>query len=160
MNLPNNDFDEPRRGDPLVVKRRPLLVNDVVAERVLLIGDLYFQCPHCGRLFGPRGGGKEGFVKSGANNHVSTCYEVLLYLAGYVFGEYVVVKIGKWKQRANGLSERHDKAGHVARPIAEATVYQRRRIKANVNKRRREGVLGRLQEQIDALPKRRLRRRA
>lgn len=44
-----------------------------------------FECPYCHRTW-QRGGGKEGFVKSGASNHVAACREIVFFLAGYVMG--------------------------------------------------------------------------
>lgn len=101
--------------------------NEVVAKRYLIIGHHEFRCPYCGRSF-ERGGRKEGFVKSGANNHVYACWESKLYLAGYIVGGY------------------SDAGSHEAIPVASVDHkdpgWKRyiRGIKANLATRRRAGV--------------------
>lgn len=62
-----------------------LPVEQILQPRGLQVWSATFRCPYCG-LRWLRGGHKEGFVKSGANNHVAACKEIVLYQAGYVSG--------------------------------------------------------------------------
>lgn len=50
---------------------------DPPKDRALTIRNAYFACPYCGKKW-DRGGRKEGFVKSGASNHVWGCYTIVL----------------------------------------------------------------------------------
>ena len=63
--------------------------NDLVPKLGLIVSSSRFLCPYCHKAW-ERGGHKEGFVKSGASNHVFTCYELLLWRLGYLIGNYVV----------------------------------------------------------------------
>lgn len=57
----------------------------IVSVRNLQVGASIFRCPYCGNVW-DRGGHKEGFVKSAANNHVVGCREIVLFYRGYVQG--------------------------------------------------------------------------
>jgi len=123
--------------------KKRLLLRDVVKKRGLIHGLSHFVCGVCGRHF-ERGGGKEGFVKSGANNHVSQCNRILLMLAGYVRGEYVTVKRGRMvKTNLKGMSELRGQDGdHEALPIDLTDPYHKsevRSLKAGLARRRRDG---------------------
>lgn len=108
--------------------------DDVVPRHGLRVYPHYFVCPYCARTF-ERGGRKEGFVKSGASNHVYACWTVGLYLRGYTPGNYTA-----GHQRALTIAE-------AERGVREGKIHKNylRGLKALVAKRRREGVLGLLQ---------------
>ena len=67
--------------------KSPIIADDIIQERHLGIGFSSFECPYCWKRWS-RGGHKEGFVKSGASNHVALCYEIVLFDLGYVLGPY------------------------------------------------------------------------
>jgi len=113
---------------------KTIFAVDVFPKHGLLVGPHRFRCPYCDRLF-ERGGHAEGFRKSGANNHVYCCWEIGLYLRGYIIGDYV---------------ENQRSRGHLATPVDEVTKTTWgprfiRSIKANIRKRRKDGVLHRLE---------------
>jgi hypothetical protein len=56
----------------------PVKASSLLRERHLQIGVSVFWCPYCRKEW-RRGGHKEGFVKSGASNHVALCYEIVLF---------------------------------------------------------------------------------
>lgn len=66
----------------------------IVPRRALRIFIPVFSCPYCGRQWN-RGGQKEGFVKAGATLHVESCYEILLWQAGYleIYGKALKITI-------------------------------------------------------------------
>jgi hypothetical protein len=92
------------------MKKKPLTYGALVDQRGLMIYSSFFACPYCHHQQ-PRGGHAEGFRKSGMNNHVAACREILLYQKGYLVGSYdhqwhdnLVIKIpaGKmedWEKR-------------------------------------------------------------
>lgn len=55
----------------------------VIPKKTLVIALTQFMCPYCEKCW-YRGGHKEGFVKSSAMRHVYGCWEVALYMRGYV----------------------------------------------------------------------------
>jgi hypothetical protein len=101
---------------------KPVRCNDILPRRGLIVGALEFRCPWCGRAW-ERGGHREGFVKSGANNHVYTCWEILLWQRGYAPGEWAM---------------KGQKAVAIQRLGADRARYERS-YRANLAKRRREG---------------------
>lgn len=97
------------------MKRKPIKASSILPERHLTIYPTYFACPYCAKSWW-RGGHKEGFVKSGASNHVALCYEIVLFDLGFVLGPWTGSHLG---------GERS------AVPIAEATEpWQKRNIRA------------------------------
>jgi hypothetical protein len=70
-------------------KLKPFFADDLVGrERRVTIYQDCFQCPYCDKEW-RRGGKKEGFVKSAANNHVFHCYELRLIAKGFLAGNYI-----------------------------------------------------------------------
>lgn len=68
-------------------RKGALLCDKVLPRRHLQVGSGSFWCPYCERSW-DRGGHKEGFVKVAARRHVFGCYEIALFQAGYVRGDY------------------------------------------------------------------------
>jgi hypothetical protein len=58
-------------------------IEDIIPVRILYRTGTYFWCPYCDTSW-LRGGGKEGFVKAAASNHVAACRDVVLFDAGYL----------------------------------------------------------------------------
>jgi hypothetical protein len=98
-------------------------IRDIVPPSGLRHHDHFFSCQICQRTF-ERGGRREGFVKSGASNHALTCREIVAFLRGFVLGGY---DAGRGAQ--------------TALPAAEADPYTRRRIQANIARRKRESPI-------------------
>jgi hypothetical protein len=102
--------------------------RDIVPWFALHVGSSTFWCPYCERTW-ERGGHKEGFVKAGAQRHVHSCWEILLFQRGYTIGEY----------RSRG--------GQMATPLAKLDGSEPwhkswiRSIKASIARRRREGFV-------------------
>lgn len=71
-----------------MAKPKAILANSIVPERGLRVWWLEFACPFCGKTWA-RGGHKEGFVKSAANNHVAACWEIVLFDQGYLLGPFL-----------------------------------------------------------------------
>ncbi len=103
-----------------------------------------FECPYCGNYV-RRGGGGEGFRKSGLANHVFVCWEILLFQAGYVVGNYVQAEAPE----LNTDSPQSDdgRSGEEAVPIGEMAARgwhdpERviRQLKANIRSRARAGL--------------------
>lgn len=69
------------------MKKKPTLYGDLVQQRGLQIYSSFFACPYCFHQQ-PRGGHAEGFRKSGMNNHVAACREILLFQKGYLVSRY------------------------------------------------------------------------
>jgi hypothetical protein len=85
----------------------------ILQERRLTVGSSSFQCPYCWKSWA-RGGHKEGFVKSGASNHVALCYEIVLFRLGFLIGPYL-----------------SGQRGRSAIPVAEASEpWHKRNIRA------------------------------
>lgn len=106
--------------------KKPLTCETIVPKRFMRIGSYTFTCPYCTRNV-PRGGKAEGFRKAGFASHVAQCWEILLYLAGYLPGSWV-------------------EGGHSLVPLnttdPKLMPYVERRtraIKAHIRKRAREG---------------------
>ena len=57
--------------------------KDIFEQHFLIIHSYDFACPYCGRTV-PRGGKAEGFRKAGFAHHVYACWEIGLYLRGYL----------------------------------------------------------------------------
>lgn len=114
-----------RRRQPKPSSTKPIIAADILEERHLSIGFSAFECPYCWRRWS-RGGSKEGFVKSGASNHVALCYEIVLFRMGFILGPY-----------AGNL-------GRSAIPITEASEPWHKRniraIKAGVRSREKQGL--------------------
>lgn len=86
------------------------------------IGVTIFRCPYCAKTW-PRGGKKEGFVKSGAYSHVTGCRDILLWLMGYVLDRSAA-----------------DRATPVADVALEVWFHRfRRNMLAAIASRKREG---------------------
>jgi hypothetical protein len=105
---------------------KPVLQADrILKQRSLSVGFSAFECPYCLKRWS-RGGHKEGFVKSGANNHVALCYEIALFGLGFILGPFV------------------GRRGRSAIPVAEAKEpwMQRniRAVKAGLRSRERLGL--------------------
>lgn len=98
---------------------RHVYADDVHQRRRLQANRDRFWCTYCGKHW-PRGGKKEGFVKSAALNHVAACYEIFLWKLGYVLGPYV-------------------RNEQTVKPKSEATAYQRRTMLQLIAKRKRQG---------------------
>jgi hypothetical protein len=64
-----------------------VFANAVYPRQGLGVGSSWFRCRHCGKTW-ERGGHKEGFVKASASRHAFGCWEVGLFLRGYLLGEY------------------------------------------------------------------------
>jgi hypothetical protein len=96
-----------------------IYANDIEPRRMLKVWWTQFQCPYCNHTW-ERGGHKEGFVKSAANNHVAGCWELLLFDAGWTFGA--------WLQK-----------GQTVVPLAKATPAHRRALMALHQRRKRSG---------------------
>lgn len=106
---------------------------DVVPQHRLRVGQSRFWCPYCGTTW-ERGGHKEGFVKSGANNHVYACWEVVLFLRGFV---------------AVGQTGGYSGSGKlVAVPLAEAEPRHVRAVRSLLASRRRAGLNPQLPEAL------------
>jgi hypothetical protein len=101
--------------------------NDFVPKLGIGVSPSEFSCPYCHRTW-ERGGAKEGFVKSGANNHVFTCYELLLWRLGYLVGIYV--------------ASRNDS---VAIPVTDMSTPGRKQalnnLRSSWRKREKDGML-------------------
>jgi hypothetical protein len=67
---------------------KALIADDIVPALGLQRSSMRFWCPFCGHWW-MRGGKKEGFVKSGANNHVAACWEIVLFRQGYLLGPHL-----------------------------------------------------------------------
>jgi hypothetical protein len=106
--------------------------EQILRERHLQISALTFWCPYC-RKHWDRGGHKEGFVKSGASNHVALCYEIVLFNLGYILGPWLGTQLG---------GERS------ALPIAEASEPWMKRnirsVRAGMRSRERHGLTPRV----------------
>lgn len=113
-----------------VVAQPIRFARDVFEWRGLAVGFSVFRCPFCGKTW-DRGGHKEGFVKASALRHVYNCWQVGLFLRGYVVGQWrrggeTVMTIAEAKEReARGVLHK----GYVR-------LYQQAAAR-----RRREGVL-------------------
>lgn len=108
--------------------------EDVYPRYGVRVSTFEFRCPYCDRRF-ERGGHKEGFVKSGASNHVFTCWTVGLFLRGYMLG-HAPIRGGQRAIRVETI-EKKTRAGEIHPNYLRA-------IKAAVAKRRRDGVLATL----------------
>lgn len=98
-----------------MTRTRPIKASSILPERHLSAYPGYFLCPYCSNQW-RRGGHKEGFVKSGANNHVALCYEIVLLNLGYVLGPWTGGHLGGERSAVS---------------IAEATEpWQKRNIRA------------------------------
>lgn len=64
-----------------MIRRRDRVIRDLG----LCHAPGFFWCPYCQTQW-RRGGGKEGFVKSSATNHVAACREIVLFQLGWVQG--------------------------------------------------------------------------
>lgn len=124
-------------------KPKRILCSAIVPRRGVSIGASIFWCSYCGKSW-PRGGGREGFVKSAAMSHVAQCYHVLLFQAGYIQGDYIETKPGRMVRTGPGMAELRGHAGdYHALPISALGDEWRRVIrglKAAVAKRRRDGL--------------------
>ena len=101
-----------RRRHPKPPKRQPIIASDILEERSLTVGHSAFHCCYCNKTWS-RGGHKEGFVKSGASNHVALCYEIVLLGLGFILGPYA------------------DGRGRTAIPVAEISEpWHKRNIRA------------------------------
>jgi hypothetical protein len=113
-------------------KPKPRKAETVLHERRLQISGSVFWCPYCRKEWS-RGGHKEGFVKSGASNHVALCYEIVLFRLGFILGPWLGSHLG---------GERS------AVPIAEATEPWMKRniraVKAGIRSRDKHGLSPRL----------------
>lgn len=110
-----------------------LLAKDVFEWRGLAIGRTTFWCPYCEKTW-ERGGHKEGFVKASASRHVYNCWQVGLFLRGYV--------VGQWRRGGDTAmtiveAEKREKSGKLHKGFV--ALYRRA-----VVRRRREGLLDRL----------------
>jgi hypothetical protein len=106
----------------------PVKASSLLRERHLQIGVSVFWCPYCRKEW-RRGGHKEGFVKSGASNHVALCYEIVLFRLGFILGPWLGSQLG---------GERS------ALPIAQASEPWMKRniraVKAGIRSRDKHGL--------------------
>jgi hypothetical protein len=111
--------------------------RDVFEWRGLAVSSSAFRCQYCGKTW-ERGGHKEGFVKASASRHAYNCWQVGLFLRGYV--------VSAWQR-----------GGETVMTIAEAKERESRGVlhKGNVRlyqqaaaRRRREGVLDVLRPRV------------
>lgn len=104
--------------------KKLIIASDILEERTLTVGCSCFHCPYCDKTW-LRGGHKEGFVKSGASNHVALCYEIVLFGLGFILGPYAGSR------------------GRSAIPLNEASEPWHKRniraIKAGIRSRAKEG---------------------
>ncbi len=120
------------------------LCTDIVPKRGLRIYHDSFECPYCGH-FVYRGGHAEGFRKSGMSNHVFVCWQILLFQAGYVVGNYVSAEA---PEDATDPRQSDDgRCGEEAVPIGDMKAkawFDPKRViralKANVRSRVRAGL--------------------
>ncbi len=110
--------------------KKPMYAEDVFKKKRLIIYPGYFACPYCARTVN-RGGHAEGFRKSGMSNHVYVCWEIGVYLRGYLIGEWMR---GAGKQRAVPVEGAPDWGKKFVRSI-----------KARMRQRAKDGELGALQ---------------
>lgn len=112
-----------------MTRKKALIAEDVVPALGLQRSSMRFFCPFCGNWW-MRGGKKEGFVKSGASNHVAACWEIVLFQQGYLLGPHLQTR------------------GRTAIPLAEAkeSYHPRviRAVKGLIASRRRAGLTPRL----------------
>ena len=109
------------------------VANDVVRKRGLYADAEEWRCLYCGKTWDRRGKAA-GFRKARGMDHVSMCWELLLWRAGYVISGYV----------GRGITQRFG-----AEPIATVErsphVVRRLRLCASTwRKREREGLVPRV----------------
>lgn len=124
------------------------LCTDIVPKLGMRRYSDRFVCPYCGNYV-LRGGHAEGFRKSGLANHVFVCWEILLFQAGYVVGNYVQAEAPQ--ERSDSPQSDDGRAGEEAVPIAEMAArgwFDPRRVvrqlKANIRSRARAGLTPRV----------------
>lgn len=109
------------------------LAKDVFAWKGLCISPRAFWCSYCGKEW-ERGGHKEGFVKASASRHVYNCWQVGLFLRGYV--------VDGWTRGGDTVITIQDAKEREARGVLHkgfVRLYQQAAAR-----RRREGVLSAL----------------
>lgn len=104
--------------------------KDVFEWRGLAIGPSTFRCQYCGKTW-DRGGHKEGFVKASASRHVYNCWQVGLFLRGYVVGQW---RSGGDTAMTIDEAKKREASGEIHKGYVR--LYQQA-----VARRRREGVL-------------------
>lgn len=123
-----------------------VLCESKVPKRLMIRRVGHFVCPYCG-LSWPRGGHAEGFRKANAASHVHGCWEILVYQAGFLIGEWH--NIGRKKRieklPIGGTVYRYEGGGHRAIPVpAELDGWKKRvvvAIKNSIRVRRRAGLV-------------------
>lgn len=116
---------------------KPVKASSILVERHLSIYATFFVCPYCLKRW-LRGGHKEGFVKSGANNHVALCYEIVLFDLGFVLGPWTGSQLGG-ERSAVPVAEAQEP--WQKRNIRAVKAGKRSRIKAGLTPRASMGSL-------------------
>jgi hypothetical protein len=125
--------------------RHVLLCESLVPKRHLIRRPSEFVCPYCG-LSWRRGGYAEGFRKASGTWHVTVCWEILVFQAGYLVGDWHGGgrRTVKEKLSIGGTVYRDVGGGHRAIPIDVAAEGRRklaiRRLKHAARVRRRAGL--------------------
>jgi len=100
---------------------------DIVPQRRLRIFDYAWECPYCGRRWERLGGHAEGFRKAGVYTHVRSCWEILLYQAGFAENGTRAVPLSECEPRyirgmkATIARRKREKRPMPAMPKTEAT---------------------------------------
>lgn len=106
----------------LLLPEGEVFADTLVKERHLSIYASFFECPYCARVW-DRGGRKEGFVKSAANNHVYACFQLRLTAHGYFASSFVE---GRRKALSFGKLLEHKRGPIVIRSLKAALLKARR----------------------------------